>query len=194
LELSDQGRNLIYMVLGGLVIGTALAFVAVDGTPLTLLLLQDNGRVLTGWVWQLATSIIVAPPNVLGIADVAFNAMALAWLDSLFSLTYSTKQYYAVFLATGIAGNVFSLANGPRVVSFGASGGIFGLLAGVISFDFVTNRKLNPGLMLWFAGIFIVSSFLFSYVDWMAHAGGALLGLVLGYAAGARRSEDPAAA
>jgi len=194
LELSDQGRNLIYMVLGGLVIGTALAFVAVDGTPLTLLLLQDNGRVLTGWVWQLATSIIVAPPNLLGIADVAFNAMALAWLDSLFSLTYSTKQYYAVFLATGIAGNVFSLANGPRVVSFGASGGIFGLLAGVISFDLVTNRRLNPGLMLWFAGIFIVSSFLFSYVDWMAHAGGALLGLVLGYALGARRGEDPAAA
>jgi len=194
LELSDQGRNLIYMVLGGLVIGTALAFVAVDGTPLTLLLLQDNGRVLTGWVWQLATSIIVAPPNLLGIADVAFNAMALAWLDSLFSLTYSTKQYYAVFLATGIAGNVFSLANGPRVVSFGASGGIFGLLAGVISFDLVTNRKLNPGLMLWFAGIFIISSFLFSYVDWMAHAGGALFGLVLGYALGARRGEDPAAA
>lgn len=194
MELSDQGRNLIYMVLGGLVIGTALAFVAVDGTPLTLLLLQDNGRVLTGWVWQLATSIIVAPPNLLGIADVAFNAMALAWLDSLFSLTYSTKQYYAVFLATGIAGNVFSLANGPRVVSFGASGGIFGLLAGVISFDLVTNRRLNPGLMLWFAGIFIVSSFLFSYVDWMAHAGGALLGLVLGYAVGARRGEDPAIA
>ena len=194
MELSDQGRNLIYMVLGGLVIGTALAFVAVDGTPLTLLLLQDNGRVLTGWVWQLATSIIVAPPNLLGIADVAFNAMALAWLDSLFSLTYSTKQYYAVFLATGIAGNIFSLANGPRVVSFGASGGIFGLLAGVISFDLVTNRRLNPGLMLWFAGIFIVSSFLFSYVDWMAHAGGALLGLVLGYAVGARRGEDPAIA
>jgi len=194
LELSAQGRNLIYAVLGGLVIGTALAFVAVGGRPLTLLLLQDNGRVLTGSVWQLVTSIIVAPPNVLGLADVAFNALALAWLDSLFSLTYSKKQYYAVFLATGIAGNVFSLANGPRVVSFGASGGIFGLLAGVISFDLVTNRRLNPGLMLWFAGIFIVSSFLLSYVDWIAHAGGALLGLGLGYAVGALRGGDPAAA
>ena len=194
MELSAQGRNLIYAVLGGLVIGTALAFVAVGGRPLTLLLLQDNGRVLTGSVWQLVTSIIVAPPNVLGLADVAFNALALAWLDSLFSLTYSKKQYYAVFLATGIAGNVFSLANGPRVVSFGASGGIFGLLAGVISFDLVTNRRLNPGLMLWFAGIFIVSSFLLSYVDWIAHAGGALLGLGLGYAVGALRGGDPAAA
>ncbi len=194
MELSDQGRNLIYVVLGGLAIGTALAFVGVDGTPLTSLLLQDNGRVMTGWVWQLATSIVVAPPNVLGLTDVAFNAMALAWLDSLFSLTYSRKQYYAVFLATGIAGNVLSLANGPGVVSFGASGGIFGLLAGVVSFDFVTNRRLDPGLMLWFAAIFIISSFLFSYVDWIAHLGGALLGLGLGYAAGLRRGEDPLAA
>jgi rhomboid protease GluP len=192
LELSEQGRNLIYAVIGGLVIGTALAFVSVDGVPLTLFLLQDNGAVLAGWVWQLVTSIIIAPPNAVGLADVAFNAMALAWLDGILSYTYSKGQYYAVFLATGIAGNIFSLANGPKVVSFGASGGIFGLLAGVVSFDLVTNRRLNLGLMLWFALIFVVSSFLLSYVDWIAHAGGALLGLALGYLIGVRRGPDPA--
>ncbi len=194
MELSEQGKGLIYAVLIGLGLGTALAFVAVGRVPLTLLLLQDNGAVLKGSVWQLVTSIFIAPPNILGLADVAFNAIALVWLDSLFSLTYSRRQYYAVFLATGVAGNIFSLANGPKVVSFGASGGIFGLLAGVISFDMVTNRRLNPGLMLWFAVVFVFSSFLFTYVDWLAHAGGALSGLLLGYAAGARRGDDPAIA
>jgi membrane associated rhomboid family serine protease len=190
LELSEQGRNLIFAILGGLVIGTALAFVAVDGIPLYLLLLQDNRLVAMGWVWQLVTSIIIAPPTLTGLFDVAFNAMALAWLDGFFSLAYSKRQYYTVFLATAVAGNVFSLANGPREISFGASGGIFGLLAGVISFDVVTNRRLNPSLILWFTGVFLVSSFLFAYVDWLAHAGGALLGLVLGYAVGARRRKD----
>jgi membrane associated rhomboid family serine protease len=192
LALSEQGRNLIYTVIGGLVIGTALAFVTVDGYPLTLFLLQENGAVMEGWVWQLVTSIIIAPPTLPGILDVAFNAMALAWLDGIFSYTYSKKEYYAVFLATGIAGNIFSLANGPKVSSFGASGGIFGLLAGVISFDLVTNRRVNPGLMLWFAAIFIVSSFLLASVDWVAHAGGALLGVALGYLVGVRRGVDPA--
>lgn len=175
-------------------IGTALAFVAVDGLPLTLFLLQDNGAVLAGAVWQLVTSIIVAPPNLTGLVDVAFNVIALAWLDGLFSQTYTQRQYYAVFLVTAIAGNVFSLANGPREVSFGASGGIFGLLAGVVSFDFATNRRLDLSLVLWFVGVFLVSSFLLAYVDWIAHAGGALLGLALGYVAGASRGEDPAAA
>lgn len=166
---------------------------AVDGVPLTLLLLQENRGVLEGGVWQLVTSIVVAPPSLIGIADVAFNAMALVWLDGLFAYTYTKWQYYAVFLATGIAGNIFSLANGPGVGSFGASGGIFGLLAGVISFDLVTNKKVNLGLMLWFLAVFGISSFLLSYVDWIAHLGGALVGLMLGYVIGARRGMDPAA-
>jgi len=193
LELSEQGRDLIYLVIGGLVIGTVLAFVSVDSIPLTDFLLQYNALVLAGWVWQLVTSIIVAPPNFQGIEDVVFNAIALAYLDGILSFTYSKKQYYAVFLATGIAGNIFSLAYGPNVSSFGASGGIFGLLAGVISFDLVTNRKVNPSLMLWFALIFIISSFVFASVDWIAHAGGALLGLALGYVIGMHRGTDPAA-
>ena len=200
MELSEQGRNLIYAVVGGLVTGTAFAFIAIDEAqiygglvPLYALFLQYNKAVLAGWIWQLITSIIIAPPTLSGILDVAFNAMALAWLDGLLSYTYSTRQYYAVFLATGIAGNIFSLANGPKVVSFGASGGIFGLLAGVISFDLVTNRRVNVGLMLWFGVIFIFSSFVFASVDWIAHAGGALLGLALGYIIGMRRGADPAA-
>ena len=193
MELSEQGRDLIYLVIGGLVIGTVLALVSVDDVPLTDFLLQYNALVSAGWVWQLVTSIIVAPPTFQGIEDVVFNAIALAYLDGILSFTYSKRQYYAVFLATGIAGNIFSLANGPNVSSFGASGGIFGLLAGVISFDLVTNRKVNPSLMLWFALIFIVSSFVFASVDWIAHAGGALLGLALGYVIGMRKGSDPAA-
>ena len=95
--------------------------------------------------------------------------------------------------STGVAGNVLSLANGPQVISFGASGGIFGLLAGVVSFDLVTNEKLNPSLIIWFATIFVFSSFLFSYVDWLVHAGGALLGLALGYVLGVRKKTEPLA-
>jgi rhomboid protease GluP len=191
LELSEQGRNLTYAVIGGLVIGTALAFVAIDGVPLYKPFLQYNKVVLAGGFWQLVTSIIIAPPGLQGIEDVAFNAMALVWLDGILSYTYSKREYYAVFLATAIAGNIFSLANGPNVVSFGASGGIFGLLAGVISFDLVTNRRVSFGLIAWFAAIFFISSFVFASVDWIAHAGGALLGLALGYVVGVRRGAGP---
>jgi rhomboid protease GluP len=190
LVLSAQGRNLIIAVAGGLVVGTALAFIVFDGFPLYLYFLQSNGAVERGWVWQLFTSIIVAPPGLTGLFDVVFNVIALAWLDGLFSFAYSSRQYYAIFFATAISGNVFSLANGPGEVSFGASGGIFGLLAGVISFDITTNKRVDPALIAWFAGVFILSSFLLGNVDWIAHLGGALLGFGLGYAVGARREAD----
>ncbi|MDG6910574.1 MAG: rhomboid family intramembrane serine protease [Nitrososphaerota archaeon] len=193
MEVSPQGRNLIAAVVGGLAVGTVSSFVAVDGFPLISLLLQDNALVSRGWVWQLLTSIIVAPPIGVGVLDVAFNSIALVWLDGLFSVAYSRRQYYAVFLATGVAGNIFSLANGPAELSFGASGGIFGLLAGVVSFDLATNRRLNFTLVAWFAVIFIFSSFLFSYVDWMAHLGGAIVGLALGYVVGRSGHDDESA-
>jgi membrane associated rhomboid family serine protease len=193
-ELSKQGRSLTFIVVGGLVVGTAFAFVNVDGVPLTYILLQFNGLVARGWVWQIVTSIVIAPPTWSGLLDVGFNAMALVWLDGFFTLTYSKNQYYAVFLLTAITGNVMSLANGPRAASFGASGGIFGLLAGVISFDLVTSRRLDLTLVSWFVVVFLVSSFLFASVDWLAHLGGAIAGLALGYALGAnrRRKEDSA--
>ena len=187
MELSRQGRNLTVAVVGGLVLGTALGFVSVDGVPLTYMLLQFNGLVTRGWAWQLVTSIVVAPPTFSGLLDVGFNAMALVWLDGFFTLAYSKNQYYAVFLATAVAGNIVSLANGPTGASFGASGGIFGLLAGVISFDVATSRRIDVTLVGWFIAIFVISSFLFASVDWLAHVGGALLGLVLGYVIGGRR-------
>ena len=197
MELSEQGRNLTYAVIGGLVIGTAFAFIAIDRVPLYgsrvplyELFLQYNRAVLDGWVWQLVTSIIIAPPGFQGILDVAFNAMALVWLDGILSYTYSKRQYYAVFIATGVAGNIFRLANGPNVISFGASGGIFGLLAGVISFDLVTNSRVSLGLLAWFVAVFAISSVALGSVDWVAHAGGALLGLPFGYVGGGRRGVD----
>jgi rhomboid protease GluP len=190
LELSKQGRNLTLVVVGGLVAGTALASVRVDGVPLTYLLLQFNSLVAMGWVWQLATSVVVAPPTLSGVFDVGFNAMALVWLDSFFTLAYSRNQYYLVFVLTAIAGNIMSLAAGPDAASFGASGGIFGLLAGVISFDVATSRRVDFTLVAWFVVVFVVSSFLFASVDWLAHVGGALLGLALGYAIGGRRRRE----
>jgi membrane associated rhomboid family serine protease len=190
LGLSEQGRNLTLVVVGGLVVGTALASVRVDGVPLTYLLLQFNSLVVMGWVWQLATSVIIAPPTLSGVFDVGFNAMALIWLDGFFTLAYSRNQYYLVFALTAIAGNIMSLAAGPGAASFGASGGIFGLLAGVISFDIATSRRVDFTLVAWFVVVFVVSSFLFASVDWLAHAGGAMLGLALGYAIGGRRRGD----
>ncbi len=187
INFSKQGRNLVIAVILGLPAGFVLSLFTLNGIPLAYFFVQDNSLVFQGWVVPLVTSIIVVLPIALGLTDIVFNAIALFWLDRLFSQTYSARQYYAVFLATGVFGNIISLLNGPLLTSFGASGGIFGLIAGAVSNNYAVNRRLNPSLLTWFIIVFIFSSFTSNYVDWLAHLGGALLGLIAGLIIGRGR-------
>lgn len=181
--ISKQGRNLAILIVAGLVMGFIFSLIPVGPNNLTDYLIQYNLLVYSGWYLPLLTSMIVVYPSIQGVVDVFFNALAVVWLDRLFASTYSAKQYYFVFLLTGLAGNLLSLLNGPGIASFGASGGIFGLVAGAVTCDYAITRKLNPTLVIWFVFIFIYSSFM-GGVDMLAHLGGAVVGLAAGYAIG----------
>jgi membrane associated rhomboid family serine protease len=188
--VSRQGRNLGLAIVGGLVLGLATSLIDVEGVPSTYYFVQVNSQVYRGWFWQLFTSLLVVYPNSLGFVDVGFNALAVVWLDGLLSDAFYPAEYYAVFVASGFAGNLLSLLNGPREISFGASGGIFGLLAGAVALDYAVQRRINGQLVVWFLLVFAFSSFGLSYVDWLAHLGGALLGFSAGYLMGRRRTID----
>lgn len=189
--ISRQGRNLSLAIVAGLIFGLAAWEVSVGGTPLTYYFIQDNWLVYAGQYWQLLTSLFVVLPTTPGVADVLFNAIAVVWLDGLLSHEFREMEYYAVFVLSGLVGNVVSLLNGPNVASFGASGGIFGLLAGAVAQDFAVERRVDYNLLVWFLAVFLFSSFALSYVDWLAHLGGAASGLVAGYLLGTRRESEP---
>ncbi|MCL5788441.1 MAG: rhomboid family intramembrane serine protease [Candidatus Marsarchaeota archaeon] len=191
IHVSEMGKNLIVAIVGGLVVGGVVSPFTVQGVPLIYFLIQDNALVLHGMLWQLVTSIIVAPFGVSGFIDVAFNAAAVYFLDPLLSAIYTPRQYYLTFIATGVFGNILSLFGlGLGAASFGASGGLFGLVAGAVSFDYALNRRVNMSLVMWFLIIFFFSSFAFAGVDYFAHMGGALLGLVVGYLIGNSRRKQ----
>ncbi len=186
LSLSRQGRNLAILIVAGLGIGFISEIISVGGVPVIYYLIQDNFLVYQGWVVPLVTSIIVAPVTLLGLYDVFFNAIAIIFMDRLLSLTYTRRQYYSVFLATGVFGNILSLVSGPNFASFGASGGIFGLIAGAVTFDYAVGKRVNSSLVIWFVIIFVFSSF-GGNTNWLAHLGGAALGLVAGFYIGKKR-------
>lgn len=188
-RLSTAGHNLLVLILGGLLAGYVLAFFQVGGVPLLDYFLQVNQLVYAGYVWQLVTSVVIAPPGLGGIVDVGFNALALYFLDPLFATAYNSRQYYAVFWATAVAGNIFSLLYGPQESSFGASGGIFGLLAALVTYDLAVNRQLSLQILSWFLFVFVFSSFLLPGVDWLAHLGGSVLGFAMGYAIGSSQGQ-----
>lgn len=188
-NVSKQGRNLAILIVAGLPVGFIMSLIPFGIGNLAYYLTQYNALVYLGWIPPLLTSIIVVYPGYLGLEDVFFNAIFVIFVDRILSATYSPKQYYGVFLITGLAGNLLSLLSGPNVLSFGASGGLFGLIAGAVSCDYAISRRINTSLLLWFVIIFVFSSISRS-VDVFAHLGGAVVGLAAGYLIGnSRRSK-----
>ncbi len=181
INISKPGRNLAIAIVAGLVIGAIFYFIPGPyNLALVYYFVQYNALVYTGWIVPLFTSMIIVYPGLSGLLDVAFNAFAVVWLDGLLRATYSPKAYYTVFVVTGLVGNVLSLVYGPNTLSFGASGGIFGLLAGAVTADYARNGHFNQSLVIWFLFIFFLST-ITGGVDIFAHLGGAVAGLVAGY-------------
>jgi uncharacterized protein len=181
LNLSKTGRNLAIAIVAGLPIGIILHFFG-----LAVLFAQYNLLVYHGWVPPLFTSMIIVYPGYQGAEDVAFNAIFVVFVDRLLSSVYNPRQYYGVFVLSGFAGNVLSLLGGPFILSFGASGGLFGLIAGALGADYAINHKINMNLLFWFLIIFVLSS-ISGGVDVLAHLGGAVAGLPAGYMIGRSR-------
>jgi membrane associated rhomboid family serine protease len=181
LNLSKQGRNLAIAIVLGLPIGFVFHLFG-----LGLLFTQYNFLVYHGWIPPLFTSMIVVYPGYQGALDVTFNAIFVVFVDRLLAATYTSRQYYGVFVATGLAGNLLSLLGGPNILSFGASGGLFGLLSGAVACDYAISHKVNMNLLLWFLIVFIFSS-ISGGVDVLAHLGGSIVGLPLGFAIGHAR-------
>jgi membrane associated rhomboid family serine protease len=101
-------------------------------------------------------------------------------------LLMGSKRFLLIFFLTGIGGNVLTLLVNP-VPSVGASGGIFGLLGALIAFFYRNRDRLGAwgqanlrGLLLT-AGINFVITFSIPQVNQMAHIGGLVTGLFLGY-------------
>jgi rhomboid protease GluP len=184
---------LIILIVSGLVIGFVTSLFAVNNIEALIFLLQDNYLVYHGWFPSIVTSIIVAVPGLNGLEDVFFNAVSIFFVDGLLRSSYTSRQYYLVFLVTGIMGNLLSLVGyGPgtgiadTIISFGASGGIFGLLAGALATDYAIRRKVNMSLLMWFVFVFIISTIGIG-VDAYAHIGGTLSGVVCGFIIGRSR-------
>jgi rhomboid protease GluP len=138
--------------------------------------------VANGEWWRLVTSMFLHA----GILHILFNGMALYALGMQVELLMGSKRFLLIFFLTGIGGNVLTLLVNP-VPSVGASGGIFGLLGALIAFFYRNRDRLGAwgqanlrGLLLT-AGINFVITFSIPQVNQMAHIGGLVTGLFLGY-------------
>jgi membrane associated rhomboid family serine protease len=165
-------------------------------------------RPVQGWVepWRFVTAMFLHSPG--SFWHIGFNMYALYVLGSYLEPLLGRARFLALYLVSGIGGQValLLLAGSPTVEGLlvgqdrawitpvvGASGAIFGLFGALI----VLNRHLNRSV----AGIYgivlinAVLGFIIPNVAWQAHLGGFVVGIAgAGVIVLARRRSLPALA
>jgi rhomboid protease GluP len=185
---SESSITLTQVLLGANV-AVFLAMAAGSGAvmhfPAHALLFAANygPYTLTGQWWRLLTYMFMHS----GILHIAFNMWCLWDLGALCESLYGRWTYAAVYLITGVAAGLSSVAWNPGVLSVGASGAIFGLAGAMIaSFylgEFSLPRMAIRGTLtslVIFAVFNLFFGSMFAGVDNAAHIGGLVCGLILG--------------
>jgi rhomboid protease GluP len=151
---------------------------------------------LSGQWWRLLTYMFLHG----GLMHIAFNMWCLWDLGALCESLYGRWTFGAIYLITGIAGGLASVAWNPHVLSVGASGAIFGL-AGALVASFYLGEFTMPKFalagtlrsLIFFLGFSLFFGFvggMFRGIDNACHIGGLVSGLILG-ALIARAAPDP---
>jgi rhomboid protease GluP len=133
--------------------------------------------------WRLFTAIFVH----LSLVHVAVNLWALWDIGRLVERLLGRWRYATLYLASGVFGNLASLAlQDHERVSSGASGAIFGLYGALIAFLSRERARIAPDEYRWisrvaiaFSALMLVVGLFIPSMDNAAHAGGLLAGLLL---------------
>jgi membrane associated rhomboid family serine protease/Flp pilus assembly protein TadD len=122
-----------------------------------------------------------------GLLHIGFNMWCLWDLGALAESLYGTWTFGAIYMVSGVAGGLLSVAWEPNRLSVGASGAIFGLagalIAGYYLGEFSIPRpmiQMQLRSLLVFVGFNVVFGAVSGRTDNAAHFGGLLTGLLCG--------------
>lgn len=132
--------------------------------------------------WTMVTNLFVHA----SFGHILFNMLALLFFGGYSARLVGEWNFFAIYFAGGILGNVFYMILGPyHVVVVGASGAIFALGGTLVALAPKVKVIVFPvpsPLPLWIA---VIGGFLILIivpnVAWQAHLGGLVLGLGAGY-------------
>ena len=140
--------------------------------------------VLTGQYWRMFTAVFVHS----GAVHIAMNMWCLWQLGTLAERIFGRSAFLTLYVLSGIAGNVLSIAVNPGVLGVGASGAIFGIAGALIAMLKFGNLRIpkehiKPILssLVSFAVYNLIIGASIRVIDNWAHVGGLVCGLLIGF-------------
>jgi membrane associated rhomboid family serine protease len=144
--------------------------------------------VVDGAWWQLLTSAFTH----VEVWHIGFNMLALWILGPQLELAIGRARFLALYLGSALAGSALVYAASPEYqATLGASGAIFGLMAGLLVLAFKVRGNVQ-GILMWIGINALITVVGRGFISWQGHLGGFLGGLALAviivYAPRERRS------
>jgi rhomboid protease GluP len=169
--------NVAIYIYGAIVTGSGL----VTGDSIIYQWGQFNLAVFQGEYYQLFTSMFIHADLVHLVGNMLFLLIFGLRGEEMFSL----PEFLGIYLAGGLVGNLLSLGFGDYFISVGASGAIFALFGACIIYDRRSMRQSILGALVFAFFLFFINTG--EGVNILAHLGGLIFGLAIGYIIGSRR-------
>ncbi|MGZ5329186.1 MAG: rhomboid family intramembrane serine protease [Actinomycetota bacterium] len=139
-----------------------------------------------GQTWRLVSSMFLHA----GLLHLLFNMYALWIFGAVMEDELGRARFALIYFLTGLAAGAASYAFMPEVYipAVGASGAVFGVFGALVSFNWKRRHtalgaaRLRSAMFILLINAFIAFSS-GGAIDWRAHAGGFVAGLLMGFAA-----------
>jgi len=194
--INKESKSYVTWVLLAITIGVFIVESVVGGSQnyQTLLLMgaKTNNLVQAGQWWRLITPIFLH----IGIFHIFMNGFTLLYVGQILEPMVGHWRFFVIYMLSGIMGNLASFAFGANnVISAGASTSLFGMFAAFLALGLIyrENRFLRE-LGKSFLGLIAINLLMdltMSGIDIWGHVGGAVGGLLLGYALGLPKISRP---
>jgi membrane associated rhomboid family serine protease len=137
--------------------------------------------VADGQYWRLFSAIFLHA----NLIHIAFNAYVLWLVGSNVESTFGHTRMVTIFFVTGFVASAASYAFGPvNAISVGASGAIAGIFGAFVAYNYRRrHQRFARAQLQWATTMILLNVALavgFSGIDWRAHLGGLIAGLVAG--------------
>ena len=122
-----------------------------------------------------------------GLAHIFFNLYSLYIVGPKVEDFYGKWKYLLIYLFSGIAGGLLSIAMNGEVISIGASGAIFGLFGALLYFGYNYRGYIGSVIKSQILPIVVYNLFIGFFIpgiDMWGHIGGLIGGLITAYMLG----------
>ena len=141
--------------------------------------LGDEIQVDPSQSWRLLAAMFVH----IGLQHFVLNMVTLYFLGRIAEDLFGSKAFLALYLLSGLMGNLFVLVFSPEVVAAGASTALFGIFGAIASLRFIARSPYIQYLSQSYTSLILVN-ILFSFMPGISlagHLGGLVGGGILSF-------------